>query len=156
MVFIADYKGHSARHEGAAMLVAEDGSFVGTVGGGALEKFAIDRALDFIKNGKGGIVEIPATSEIGSACGGAVTLYIKVVPPPETLVIFGAGHVGSALSKLASQLGFKVIVIDDRQEFATKERFPEASEVLLAKPELQIHRYSSKSRKNAKVSRRSL
>ncbi|MGC8664515.1 MAG: XdhC family protein [Nitrososphaeria archaeon] len=135
LVFIADYRGHSARHEGAAMLVSEDGSSVGTVGGGSLEKFAIDKALEFLKRGSGGIIEIPATSEIGSACGGAVTLYIKVVPPPETLVIFGAGHVGSALSKLASQLGFKIIIVDDRQEFATKERFPEASEVLLAKPE---------------------
>lgn len=49
LVFIADYKGHSARHEGAAMLVADDGSFIGTVGGGSLEKFAIEKALEFIK-----------------------------------------------------------------------------------------------------------
>ncbi|MFP3214372.1 MAG: XdhC/CoxI family protein [Nitrososphaeria archaeon] len=138
LVFIADYKGHSARHEGAAMLVADDGSLVGTVGGGALEKFAIEKALEFIKRGRGGIIEIPATSEIGSACGGAVTLYIKVVPPSEILVIFGAGHVGSSLSKLASQLGFRVLIVDDRKEFATKERFPEASEVIVAKPDEAI------------------
>jgi len=138
LVFIADYKGHSARHEGAAMLVADDGSFIGTVGGGSLEKFAIEKALEFIKRGRGGIIEISATSEIGSACGGAVTLYIKVVPPSEILVVFGAGHVGSSLSKLASQLGFKVLIVDDREEFATKERFPEASEVIIAKPDEAI------------------
>jgi xanthine dehydrogenase accessory factor len=138
LVFIADYKGHNARHEGAAMLVADDGSFIGTVGGGSLEKFAIEKALEFIKRGRGGIIEIPATSEIGSACGGAVTLYIKVVPPSEILVVFGAGHVGSSLSKLASQLGFKVLIVDDREEFATKERFPEASEVIIAKPDEAI------------------
>ncbi len=135
LVFIADYKGHSARHEGAVMLVSEDGSSVGTIGGGSLEKFAIEKAMEFIKRGGGGIIEIPSTSELGNACGGAVTLYIKVVSPPDTLVIFGGGHVGNALSKLASQLGFKIIVVDDRPDFASKERFPEASEVLQLKPE---------------------
>lgn len=133
-VFVASYKGHAARHEGSLMIVSADGSSFGTIGGGALEKFAVDKAVQMIKEGKGGIVDIPATSELGSACGGAVTLYFKVVLPPDVLVIFGAGHVGKALSNLASQLGFRIVIADDRPEFANKDRFPEASEIVVAEP----------------------
>ncbi|MGC8569223.1 MAG: XdhC family protein [Nitrososphaeria archaeon] len=140
LVFVVSYKGHSARHEGAAMLVTRDGKVFGTVGGGALEKFAVDKALEFLSKGQGGLVDIPATSELGSACGGAVTLYFKVVNPSDVLVIFGAGHVGQALSRMASQLGFRIVVADDRPEYATKERFPEASEIIIAKPKEAVER----------------
>ena len=48
-----------------------------------------------------------------------------------SVYIFGAGHVSMQLVKLASMVGFKTIVLDDRAEFASKERFPDADEVIV-------------------------
>lgn len=143
IVSVIDYRGHSSRHEGAMMLVKKDGAIVGTVGGSVLEKFSIEKAMEYMKSGKNGVISIESTSELGMMCGGAVTLYIKSVPPPDTLIIFGAGHVAFQLSKLASQLGFRIIVVDDRSEWASKERFPEASEIIVEKPSSAVPRLPS-------------
>src|SRR5262245_15487300 len=64
------------------------------------------------------------TAELGGAAG--VQLYAEPFGPPPTLVIVGAGHVGKALAGLAHLLGVSVTVVDDRPEYATRERFPEA------------------------------
>lgn len=140
IVSIVEYKGHSARHEGAMMIVAEDGSIVGTVGGSALERFSIERALDDIRSGKNEFIDIPATSELGMSCGGSVKLFIKVVGVPDYLVIFGAGHIAYELSKIASGLGYRVIIVDDRPEFANRERFPEAHDIIVARPKDAVER----------------
>ncbi len=134
IISIVEYKGHNARHEGAMMLVSEDGSSVGTVGGGTLERFSIERAVEDIKSGKNELIDIPATSELGMACGGAVKLFIKVVGAPDYLVIFGAGHIAYELSKIATGLGYRVIIVDDRPELANRERFPEAHDIIVARP----------------------
>ena len=143
IVSVIDYKGHSSRHEGAMMLVKKDGSITGTVGGSALEKYSIEKALEYIKTGKSGVISIDSTSEIGMLCGGAVTLYIKTVKPSDVLIIFGAGHIAYHLSKLASQLGFNIIIVDDRPEWANRERFPEASDIILERPASAIKKLPS-------------
>ncbi|MGC8661072.1 MAG: XdhC family protein [Nitrososphaeria archaeon] len=143
IVSVIEYKGHSSRHEGAMMLVRKDGTVAGTVGGSVLEKYSIEKALEYMKSGKNGTISIESTSELGMLCGGAVTLYIKSVPIPYTLVIFGAGHVAYQLSKLASQLGFRIIIVDDRAEWANRERFPEASEIVVEKPSSAIPKLPS-------------
>ncbi|MCL4343581.1 MAG: XdhC/CoxI family protein [Thaumarchaeota archaeon] len=143
IVSVTEYKGHSSRHEGAMMLVRKDGTIAGTVGGSVLEKYSIEKALEYMKSGKNGIISIESTSELGMLCGGAVTLYIKSIPVPDTLIIFGAGHVAYQLSKLASQVGFRIIVVDDRPEWASRERFPEASEIVVEKPSAAVQKLPS-------------
>lgn len=60
--------------------------------------------------------------------------YFEPVLPKPTLVIFGGGHVGAAVGKLAAWSGFEVIAVDDRPSFANKERFPDAKQVIVDEP----------------------
>jgi xanthine dehydrogenase accessory factor len=64
-------------------------------------------------------------------CGGKVLVYIEPLIPEPTLIILGAGHVGKALSGVAKFAGFKVKVVDDRQEYANRENIPDADEVMV-------------------------
>ena len=61
-----------------------------------------------------------------------LVLYVERVAPPTDLVIVGAGHIAQPLSRVGKLLGFRVVVIDDRPDFARRERFPEADRVLVA------------------------
>jgi xanthine dehydrogenase accessory factor len=63
------------------------------------------------------------------AAGRRWTLYLEAHRPPPELVIVGAGHIARPLCRIGALLGFVVRVLDDRPEFATRERFPEAEEV---------------------------
>ena len=59
------------------------------------------------------------------------SLFIEVIKPYDTVYLFGAGHISTFVAPLAARVGFKVIVLDDRQEFASRERFPEADDILV-------------------------
>jgi xanthine dehydrogenase accessory factor len=72
---------------------------------------------------RSGLQEIPFSD------GSSATVYLEVQRPPSEMVIVGAGHLAQPLSTLGTQLGLEVLVLDDRPEFATRERFPEAREV---------------------------
>jgi xanthine dehydrogenase accessory factor len=65
---------------------------------------------------------------------GAVVVYFEPILPKPTLVIFGGGHVGAAVGKLAAWSGFEVIAVDDRPSFANKERFPDAARIVVDDP----------------------
>jgi xanthine dehydrogenase accessory factor len=62
---------------------------------------------------------------------GTVKLFLETWTPPATVFLFGAGHVSRPLCLLAKMAGFRVVVIDDREEFPTKARFPEADELIV-------------------------
>ncbi len=64
--------------------------------------------------------------ELGMICGGDTEVFIEPILSPPTLYIFGGGHIALPLAKTGKLLGFKIVVIDDRPEFANPERFPEA------------------------------
>jgi len=149
LVTIIDASGSSPRETGAKMLVRLDGSIAGTIGGGSLELLAIKEALQVIKSGKARRLkyELQPGSESGMICGGNVELFIEPILSNPTLFIFGAGHIGVALSKIARLIGFRVIVIDNRPEYATPERFPDAEQTIVtdyagAFSQLQVERSS--------------
>lgn len=78
-------------------------------------------------------------------CGGVLDIYIEPIIPTPTVFIFGGGHISLFVSKIGAMAGFRVAVIDDRAEFATSERFPEAEQVIaekfsLAFPRLKVNR----------------
>ena len=125
--------GSTPREEGAKMLVKADGSIMGTVGGGAVEKEVIKEALDVIRKGKAKKMEykLAAGGELGMICGGDTEVFIEPITAAPALFIFGGGHIAVPLAKMAAITGFKITVIDERSDFASKARFPDAQEVLV-------------------------
>lgn len=126
--------GSTPREEGAKMLVRADGSIMGTVGGGNIEKQVIRESLEVIKSSKPKKLayKLTATGELGMICGGDTEVFIEPIASAPRLYIFGAGHIGVPLARVARLAEFKPIVIDDRPDFATRERFPDAAELVVS------------------------
>ncbi|MDD3876149.1 MAG: XdhC family protein [Bacteroidales bacterium] len=100
---------------GMKMLVYEDGSITGTVGGGAIEKDVIDKALSMMQTSTPLYFSFNLKTDLNMDCGGGADVYIEPVNQKKKLYIFGGGHIGKALSEFAFTLGFDVIVIDERE-----------------------------------------
>jgi xanthine dehydrogenase accessory factor len=134
LVTIISTAGSTPQEEGAKMLVRDNGSIVGTIGGGELEKQAIREALTAMRIGKVKRLSYQLTEgkDNGMVCGGDLEIFIEPVLVEPFLFIFGGGHIGLALAKMAKLGGFRIVIIDDRPEFATSQRFPEAEQVLVA------------------------
>jgi xanthine dehydrogenase accessory factor len=119
--------GSAPREAGARMAVMPDGSIVGTVGGGILEKTVIEDALAVMGEGRPRLARYDLTvgeGGIGAECGGRAEVFLEPVGSAPHLMIVGAGHVGLALARLGVDAGFMVSVIDDRPEFAEKAAIP--------------------------------
>jgi len=129
---IVECRGSSPQKQGAKMLVRDDGSIMGTLGGGCLEADVVQAAIMAMTDGKPMTLPFELTErEGGLVCGGTVLIYIEPIVLEPHLVILGAGHVGKALSKVARFAGFRVTVIDDREEFANRENIPDASDLFV-------------------------
>jgi len=124
--------GSSPRKAGAKMLVRSDGSFSGTVGGGRVEKESVAAALAALADGSTRTLEYVLTAEYGFACGGNMSVYIEPQGRRPLLVMFGAGHVGRAVTALAHGCGFRVVVVDERPECAVAGLLPGADEIVCA------------------------
>ena len=125
--------GSSPQKEGARMLVRDDGSIVGTLGGGCIEADVIQASLMAIRDGAAFTMPFELTERNGGlVCGGKVLVYIEPVVPEPDLIIMGAGHVGRALAKVAGFCGFRVTVVDDREEHANRENIPDADEIVVS------------------------
>jgi xanthine dehydrogenase accessory factor len=129
---IVECRGSSPQKQGAKMLVRDDGSIMGTLGGGCLEADVVQAAIMALKDGNPMTLPFELTErEGGLVCGGTVLVYIEPVMLDPHLVILGAGHVGKTLSKLARFTGFRVTVVDDREQFANRENIPDATDLLV-------------------------
>ena len=129
---IVECRGSSPQKQGAKMLVRDDGSLLGTLGGGCLEADVVQAALMTMKDGNPLTLPFELTERKGGlVCGGTVLVYIEPVLLEPHLVILGAGHVGKMLTRLARFTGFRVTVIDDRKEFANHENLPDANELMV-------------------------
>jgi xanthine dehydrogenase accessory factor len=130
---IVQCAGSSPQKEGAKMLVRDDGLVMGTLGGGCLEAEVIQSALMAIADGAPATIPFELTEKHGGlVCGGKVLVYIEPVVPEPNLIILGAGHVGRALAKLAGFSGFRVTVVDDREEYANREAVPDAHVIIVS------------------------
>ncbi len=120
--------GSTPRDLGASMWVRLDGSIAGTVGGGQLEYAVISKALELLRTGSGPILHKAAlrNDESGgeAVCGGESVILIEPLGGEAEVVVFGAGHVGKAVAMAAYNAGFRVIVWDEREEFANPESVP--------------------------------
>jgi xanthine dehydrogenase accessory factor len=135
LVTIVSATGSTPQRVGAKMLVFGDGRIVGTIGGGCYENDAFWKAREAITSRKPQLVHYELdddfAQETGLICGGQMDVYIEPIEPSPELYIVGAGHVGFHLARVAHEVGFRVHVVDDREKFANRERFPDAVEVLV-------------------------
>ena len=127
LVTITGSTGSTPQRVGAKMLVYEDGRTVGTIGGGCYENEAFWKAREAIKSRKPLNMSFELNDdfaqETGLVCGGQMEVFIEPVEASPELYVFGAGHVGHFVGKMAHEVGFRVHVVDDREKFANSERF---------------------------------
>lgn len=125
---LINVEGSTPRNIGASMWIRPDGSIVGTIGGGPTEKEVIEKAKEIMKiRGKPLIYEAilkEKESDGKSMCGGKMSILMEPLGNEPRIVIFGAGHVGKALARVANVTKFNTIVWDDREDFANKENIP--------------------------------
>ncbi|MGC2254849.1 MAG: XdhC/CoxI family protein, partial [Candidatus Acidiferrales bacterium] len=131
---IVHTNGSIPSYESSRMLVRDDGSIAGTVGGGCVEAEVWAAAKEVIRE------EMPrkmtfslnneAAYDAGLICGGTLEIFVEPILPQPRLYLFGGGHVSTALGRVASLAGFSINVIDDRSSFANAERFPMAEEIV--------------------------
>lgn len=120
------------RKAGAKMVVFDDGTSFGSIGGGRNEKAAIAECLKAIQGQRPATVTYNYFGREGeSVCGGQMKVFIEPFTAKEDLIICGAGHIALPLSAVAKILGFKVTIIDDRREFANKKRFPHVDKIIV-------------------------
>ncbi|HZT39199.1 MAG TPA: XdhC/CoxI family protein [Bryobacteraceae bacterium] len=145
---IVQVNGSIPSFESAKMLIREDGSFVGTIGGGCVEAEVWNAAREVLETEQPRSLNFnlgqDAAYDNGLICGGQLTVFVEPVVPQPRAYIFGAGHISKAISKVAAIAGFSTVIIDNRQQFACRERFPEADEVHAAEyedifPQLNIN-----------------
>ncbi len=152
LVTIVATTGSTPQRVGAKMLVFPDGRLIGTIGGGCYENDAFWKAREAITNRKPQLVHYELdddfAQETGLICGGQMSVYIEPIEPSPELYVVGAGHVGYHLATMAQDVGFQVHVVDDREKFASRERFPNATEVItedipawLERTKLPAHAY---------------
>ncbi|MGC2109638.1 MAG: XdhC/CoxI family protein [Candidatus Korobacteraceae bacterium] len=131
---ITNVRGSIPSFQTAKMLVRDDGSIAGTIGGGCVEAEVWQAARDVMEEEKPRSLTFNLNNnpkyDTGLVCGGTLEIFIEPVLPPAVLYIFGAGHVAYNLYKVATLAGFEVVVIDDRESYANRERFPDAREVI--------------------------
>ncbi len=130
---IVGQRGSSPRHD-AEMIIDETGAIIaGTIGGGAVEKKAIEDGLLCLKGGVNKVVDYRLKMDendkeaLQMACGGDVSVMIKPYVRKRRIITVGAGHISHALSKMAELLDYHYVVVDDRAEFANETRFPAAT-----------------------------
>jgi len=127
---IVQVNGSIPSFESAKILVREDGSFMGTVGGGCVEADVWNAAREVIETEKPRHLSFSlgqdAAYDEGLICGGQLNIFVEPVIPQPRAFIFGGGHVSKGISKIATLAGFSTSIIDNREAFANAERFPEA------------------------------
>ena len=135
LVTIVAAHGSTPQRVGAKMLVYPDGRTVGTIGGGCYENDAFWKAREAITQHRPMNVKYELNDdfaqETGLVCGGQMEVFIEPVEASPDVYVFGAGHVGYFVAKLAHEVGFRVHVIDDREKFASSERFGEGIDVIV-------------------------
>lgn len=144
---VVDTQGSTPRKKGACLLMKQDGTRFGTVGGGKLEAEVEKICLETFQTKESRIYHFRLTAKeqqgLDMRCGGDADVSVEYIDAkkPEnfiadfdakaTVFIFGAGHVGQALEPVLRYVNFTTRVIDDRPDFANRERFPDADEVVV-------------------------
>jgi xanthine dehydrogenase accessory factor len=131
---VIESAGSTPQKPGSKLVVLEDGSLRGTIGGGAIEHQIIQSAKALLgAPEQTRVIETHLTHELGMCCGGRMKVFLEKHEAPARLTVFGAGHVAGELAAVALRAGFRVTVVDARPEWAAPHRFP-GCELLLMDP----------------------
>ncbi len=124
VVTLVQTQGSAPQEMGARMIATSDGYFSGTIGGGKIEKAAIDQAILYLKEGKTGsfFKEWNLQKDIGMSCGGVVSLFFEIhnLAKIWNVVLFGAGHVSQELVRVLLRLECQLTCVDSRPEWLEK------------------------------------
>src|SRR5499425_3460581 len=130
---IVQIRGSVPSFQSAKMLVRDDGSTLGSVGGGCVEAEVWTAAQDVLREEKSRVMSFDLTdesmAESGLICGGKVEIFVEPILPTPKMVIFGAGHIATQVSKIATIAGFRTTIVDNRPVYANADRFPEAEAI---------------------------
>ena len=130
---IVQVNGSIPSYESAKLLVREDGSMIGTIGGGCVEAEVWNAAREVMQQERARQMNFSlgqdAAYDNGLICGGQLSVFVEPVIPQPRLFVFGAGHISKSISKFASMAGFATVIVDNREAFANRDRFPEADEI---------------------------
>jgi len=130
---IVQVNGSIPSYESAKLLVREDGSMLGTIGGGCVEAEVWNVARDVMQSERPRHMNFSlgqnAAYNNGLICGGKLSVFVKPVVPQPRVYVFGAGHISKSISKIANMAGFASVIVDNREAFANRDRFPEADEI---------------------------
>lgn len=131
LAIVTDSKGSTPRENGAMMVIKEDESIVGTIGGGKIEYDVLKRAKECLETGesKKYNYELTEKGELGMTCGGQAEIFIKVFNKKNILLIVGGGHIAQRLYKLGEYLDFKTVVFETRKEIIESDIFPGSVEL---------------------------
>ncbi len=125
LVLVTASTGSAPGKVGAKMLVYPDGEIHGTIGGGVVEARATADALNALEDGRGPRSARYNLDELGMSCGGEMALYLEPLQPPRRVIVFGAGHVGTAVARQLGLLDCRLTVVDERRDWASPDRFGE-------------------------------
>lgn len=143
LVTITEESGSTPRKSGSIMAVCNNRKIYGSIGGGKVEGVAINKAMECMEKSESANFHYKLNeAELGMECGGEVRGFIKVFSPKVKLIIIGAGHIGEKLNKLAKVLGMHTVIFDERTEYATKERFEYADELIVGNIEETLIDYT--------------
>ncbi len=130
---IVHTNGSIPSYESSRMLVREDGSIAGTIGGGCVEAEVWAAAKEVMQKEAPRKMVFNLNNEAkydnGLICGGTLEVFVEPILPQPMLYVFGGGHVSMAVARAATAAGFGIGVVDDRETFANQERFPMAQDI---------------------------
>lgn len=136
---VIETRGSGPSKVGRRFLIFEDGSFSGSIGGGPFEALVVADAAalfrqggalrllkwyDFFEREMERGTESSRHEPTNMICGGSARVAVELLAAAPMLVILGGGHVGLALARLGRELGYEVVVGDDREAYARPQRFP--------------------------------
>lgn len=113
---------------GTRVLVRDDGSLTGTLGGALVDGRAREDGLRALTSGESAMLTYhldPETGESVGSCGATLEIFVEPLRPEPRLLVAGSGYVAQALSRLALPLGWRVTLLDDRSEFVRGAHLPD-------------------------------
>ena len=122
--------GSTPQRPGARLLLREDGSTLGTVGGGAIERTVLESLQRMLISREPELLIRDLAHDLGMCCGGRMEIFVEPILPNPRLWLLGAGHIAKPTATLARSVGFEVLVVDEREELNNAERFPECRLIL--------------------------
>ena len=123
--------GSTPQIAGARLLLTPEGTLIGTVGGGAIEHAVVESLRACIASGKSELLARDLARDLGMCCGGRMEIFVEPIEGAPRLIVIGAGHVGAAVARFAREVGFRVVVVDERDELNDEAHVPGCERVLL-------------------------